>query len=721
MKKSLKLATTINMALATLFYIKGNLTLYPLLLIILAAIYLSLLEKTSKYFNEKKSGITILSLITFFINPISGIILFIGQDKIKAEYNEKEPETKKQELTAENKKTITLLNLGIGLVGLSGIILATTNWNIMQDTTKILIILFISIMFLILSIVSEKKLKIEILSKTYWKISMLFMIFTVIANGYFEIISHWFSLNGDGKNLYIAFISIITSLISLITYNKYQNEAYKNISYLGIIISIISILLHFDLEISIILVIANAILILLNIKPKENIKETLIYLTYGIAIINLIPIIETKDLITLSFLVITIIINLLIIEKPTKVEEIINPLILNTIIITAISNIEQTFEMSSQILSIIIATFYSLLYLTNLIKTEKNETYKKIMNVITNVILGILMLINIEEKLVLTYITSITALTSIIIYYKNAIINEKKLLPVKIVLVILSTIALLQEIIDLNIVYVFIATYTLLFIIYELIKNEKLKRISLIIFYILFTITLEETTQQELIAGLINIIAATITTLLISKENNKTKTRISYILLLLTIATTFANTNILDTTDINNGAIILLIYIICTIFTYKNENLKKINYLSIMLPLILMSKDEMVDDELKLIIYNIIRLYAVILLDLLLIKEPKDRNIVTAILIPLIVAGIIFQQSTIIGIYVGILALILILIGYTKKEYKTLFTEGIIITIANVLIQFEYIFEELPLWIYTLLAGLIIIGLVTIKLIKENK
>mgnify|MGYP006988854306 CR=1 FL=1 len=80
-----------------------------------------------------------------------------------------------------------------------------------------------------------------------------------------------------------------------------------------------------------------------------------------------------------------------------------------------------------------------------------------------------------------------------------------------------------------------------------------------------------------------------------------------------------------------------------------------------------------------------------------------------------------FIESWTIGIYVGIIALILIIIGTLKKEYKGILIEGIIITIINILYQLSYMLKELPLWIYTLLAGLTLIGLVTYKITKNEK
>ena len=723
MKNELKIGTIINIAIAILAYIKGNLIAYPLILTGLSIVYLALLEKTSIYFSDKKSQIILLALISLMINPIAGIILLIGQDKIPRYLNETEQENKKQELTQENKKTITLLNLGLGLIGVSGIILATTNWKIMSSITKLLIIITISIIFLILSIISEKKLKIEILSKTYWKISMIFIILSIITNGYLETLSHWFSFYGEGKYLYAALLSIIISLLSLITHNKYGKQIYKRISYIGILASISSIFLHFNLEISIIIIVANILLIMADIIVKEQkIKEILKYITYGTALISIILGITTENILILSILSITTIINIIIKNAETKVENIINPLIINSSLIVTTIGIKEILEIQLELISSLLITLYGIIYLINLLKLKNiDETFKNTFNIITNIVMIITTIIMIDNKLILTYITSMITLTSLLNYYKNTIPFEKILLPIKMTISTISIILLIQESFEINISYVLALIYTIVFIIYKLIKNQKINIIPLIMYYALFIITLITVQKQELLISLINIIAALITTIIISKEENNIKTNTSYILLLLTIASVFAYTNILDTIPLINGIIILLIYIVFTITINKNEQLKKINYLSIILPLIIMCSQNIEPQEISLIIYNLIRIYVVVLISVFLIKKDKDRNILLTILLPIILISVIFEHSPIIGIYNGIISLILILLGYINKEYKGLYIEGIVITIINIVIQLEYIFEELPLWIYTLLAGFIIIGVVTYKAIKENK
>ena len=187
------------------------------------------------------------------------------------------------------------------------------------------------------------------------------------------------------------------------------------------------------------------------------------------------------------------------------------------------------------------------------------------------------------------------------------------------------------------------------------------------------------------------------------------------------MASTLIYTNILNTTQLINSALLLLIYTLLTITTTKETSINKINYLSIILPLTVMTKDINIGYELETILSTTIGMYIILLINIFLLKKTKEKNIFSTITTSLLLLQIISIESWQIGLYIGIIALILIIIGFINKEYKALLIEGIIITIINILYQFQYILKELPLWLYTLIAGLIIIGLVTYKIIDNEK
>lgn len=720
MKNELKLASTLNIVIAIIAY-GIQMRLYPLVLIAFAIFYFKYMDYSIPQLYEKKSKILLISILNLFVNPLSGIIMLIGNDKLSDEYKKSDKkEIKKKELTSEERKISILLNLGIGLISLSGIILITTNWNAISHLVKIIILLFFSLLFMFLSILTEKKLKISLLSKNYWLLSMLFIILSIIGNGYFEVTSQWFSFIGKGHYLYLAFTSIVISLLAVITNNKYEKTIYTNICYTGIITSISFILLHFNIKEEFVLSIITAVLVIINIIKNDNIKdikELSKYLTYIVSILSLVTISESIYVIPSIVLSIATIVNLMIITiEGSTSEGIISTIIINISILLTLSLV----NLPDQLVSIIAMLVYSALYLINLLKLQ-NKTFTNSLNIVSNIIMLLIVLVNLEDSYLLCLLTSLITLTSIINYSNKTISYEKILLPIKIIILLISMIVLVEDIFRINPIYFIILLYIIIFVVYKLLKNEKLKKTTLIIYYIIFGIALMETTCIDIIPCILNLVASATTFAIIKTENNKLKTRISYILLLITIAFSIAEINPLAMDPITNGLIILLIYIMMTIITSKENDLRIINYLSIILPLIIMTNDNTIEEEITKILYCTQGMYVVLLINLLLLKNDRDRNIATTILTIAILLRIIFIESWIIGLYVGIISLILLIIGFMKKEYKSIFIEGIVLTIVNILVQFNYMLKELPLWLYTLFAGLILIAIVTYKIINDNK
>ena len=70
--------------------------------------------------------------------------------------------------------------------------------------------------------------------------------------------------------------------------------------------------------------------------------------------------------------------------------------------------------------------------------------------------------------------------------------------------------------------------------------------------------------------------------------------------------------------------------------------------------------------------------------------------------------------------FIGIMALLYILLGLLTDEYKNFFIIGIIFTVINVIYQLRNLWVMVPLWLYLLTIGSILIGLVTYKEIKRK-
>ena len=109
------------------------------------------------------------------------------------------------------------------------------------------------------------------------------------------------------------------------------------------------------------------------------------------------------------------------------------------------------------------------------------------------------------------------------------------------------------------------------------------------------------------------------------------------------------------------------------------------------------------------------------LLCAIFVKNKKANYITLSIVIPIVLLSLIFEVNVVVALYVGIIALAMIIFGFIKKEYKTIFAEGIVFLILNVVIQLWEFWGVLPVWVYLLVGGLSLIGIVTVKELSKSK
>ena len=103
-----------------------------------------------------------------------------------------------------------------------------------------------------------------------------------------------------------------------------------------------------------------------------------------------------------------------------------------------------------------------------------------------------------------------------------------------------------------------------------------------------------------------------------------------------------------------------------------------------------------------------------------LIKDKEFKIGLLAVLNGVVLASIVFNGSLIVSLFIGIMALLYILLGLLTDEYKNFFIIGIIFTVINVIYQLRNLWVMVPLWLYLLIIGSILIGLVTYKEIKRK-
>ena len=432
---------------------------------------------------EKRNILLTFGVISIPFNLISAILLLVESDKIKSEYAKYlreqdvkilDENNKDIKVSKEVKKLDILLKIGIAMVAIAGIMIATTSWEVITDLVKMVLIAVIGVLFLGLSIFSDKKLKIRGTTITYWLLSMIAFLISVFMIGNYQICGEWFSTSGDGASIFVATWFICMSIFSYITYRKFDIQTFLYIACIGMAIAL-AFVVGFLSEITEVCILA-------------------------VTIFNFIPKSENKEI------------------KIVKLFGIITSYILTALLVVELFN---TDYMTLAIVTVLV----QLVNLINLALSDKRE--------------------------------EITVLSGLSIIALSA-----------------ATLANIDW--NLDRIYV----------------------------------------------------------MLINRS----------VILALTIALSF-----------------------------------------------------------------------------ILVKNKNVTSIILAIVLPLIILSLIYEINIAIAIYIGCLTLAMIIFGFIKKEYKAIYIEGIIFLIANLVIQLWEFWGVLPIWVYLLVGGLTLIGIVTVKELKKNE
>ena len=106
------------------------------------------------------------------------------------------------------------------------------------------------------------------------------------------------------------------------------------------------------------------------------------------------------------------------------------------------------------------------------------------------------------------------------------------------------------------------------------------------------------------------------------------------------------------------------------------------------------------------------------LISSLINRESKELFITIYSII--ILLSNMFTNEILIGIVICFISMFLIIYGFIK-DFKKIKISAIILFILNLIYMLRDFWSDIPLAIYLLLIGLILIGVVIIKEIKENK
>lgn len=395
----------------------------------------------------------------------------------------------------ENRNN-AILTVGAVFIVVAALSFLYSTWHTVPNIVKSAVVLILAGVFLGLSRLAGKVFKLTKTAKTFFYIAMVYIPLCLFSISLFGLAGEYFSINGEGRYIYLSLASFF--IMSIYLFFAYKNKDKKlyfsgNLMQFVAMIFLSLIFVTKLKEVLGILLMYSVILNLCNLKfEKRFVKESKFYgealsgIFGGIAI--LIGLVENNGLIIESILVLGALLNLLIIYKQNRSAELYGGLYAITILlVTKVINLE--------ILSIpfmvkqiaIIAYVVASSYYHNF--TEKDKYLKQIINGINLAVMTILYIITriTDEKCIdVLVLVTISMFLSTIEYIKSKR-EDKGIYTVA--LIINSLLLLLPESItsnEISLMNYLICTFIsiCMIIILHKDKEEMLKLIPLMLFLI---------------------------------------------------------------------------------------------------------------------------------------------------------------------------------------------------------------------------------------------
>jgi len=748
-KKLLKAAAIINLLeIAAVLFGAMNLGIIGIIILILFAIPgIALGVSSIIFFNyssqkaielvKHKTAILIWGIALLFICLPSGILTLIALGELDVNEDD-EKATNEEPIDKETKRLDTILKLGVGLVALSGVMFATSSWDMLSGWVKTIGLLLFSILFFVLSKFVGTKLKIRRSEITYYILGNLFFVFTLIAIGYFNLFGNWFSLIGDGSNLFMAMIFAILTLMFIISLKKYNQLRLLHLIYASALIALTYVGLQIGSTLKVMLLLWSILALALSINKNELNIYTKILNDFGRALIaillfGLVFEMGNKESIWVSILAGIILISASYIQalwKSNYIYKIMVPFFTVLYSFCISVTLRAGTEISLIVLTLVTTAVYTIAY----IKRNEKELYISTFSVTSLAFLYYYIVsINESQLIIALIITLILVLLNMINLIGNPpkhTVCEEYSQPIKLLMLINAISLLISSHVDnlggntllLSIGVVFVLGYFIQ-------KNNVIKNIYFwgsvaanVLYYL--DIFFMSYLPQSFVLGAINIISLIVLTIVTFKSTDY-KEKIKELAFFGTSLVTFYNViSITANYDILLlGVLILTILFMMLAITFVNNRyVFGISTIMLCYTGILLINDVLsLSWELDTILISLM-LFIIVFVFIHAIlgnAHPKVKNVLETIALSLLFLLVIFEDSWLIGLYITALCVLFIIKGFNSK-FLAYFYTGIVFLLLNVIVQLKSYWESIPAWAYILVGGLVLIGAVTYKEYKRT-
>ena len=349
----------------------------------------------------------------------------IKEEQRAIEEKRKRLEEEKAAKREEESKTSVLLFAGSFFIILAAVVLLVSGWQVIPDIIKTTILALGVVLFLGGSKIAKEKMNIPKTAKTFFYIAMAYIPIFLISLCALGLLGDYFSLQGDGKYLYLGLSAIITALVYYWGYKTEEGRSLFYGSLLSQVGSVILITLMFAEDAKLVMInllLYNLLLLLLLGKSKNELlfKGIFSIIPFAIGFFSLFLFNEEYLSVSLIYALLTI--NFIALFINNREDTVMPYFIVTSIMVTGIQFIMQhTIKDNNYIIGILsitytVCAFIILMLLANRKKIMTNPV--AIITALTIFVLGVTQVDGGKDSLVPLFVYGLAEIVIFLLSYK---------------------------------------------------------------------------------------------------------------------------------------------------------------------------------------------------------------------------------------------------------------------------------------------------------------
>lgn len=612
----------------------------------------------------------------------------------------------------DNKNKVILIAGAVSIV-LAAIVFLLSTWSTTPNFLKILIMVLITFLFFGLSRVAEKRFHLEQTSKTFYYIALTYIPVVLFALPALGLLGDYFSLNGEGRNIYFTISSVFLAVLYYIESIRKNSKPLAISSIVLQILSVIFGVLIFNDDVYNILfgiLIYHMVLIIIvkagAITHYTDLYNKFVNTTFiALVVVTFLAMAEKWVLATatviniLYFIILIISYYILKLDKQVYREFFNINLLMIILTIISLDGFDISLNMKILIMSLAVVILYAYNYLR-----YKNITYKTIAYIAFNfTLLAITQLLDMDN--LTKYILPVTTIIYMLIERVEA--EDDRMKNYLIVSFILSFITLNVNITITS--FITLIALSIVFMIYTRIHDkEEAKMLDLApMIAIIPGIFVSDLFNIEIVGIQLNILFAYLLILVASSisltKNEATLSTIMSVVYFIITAIKFEM-------SVYAGAIIAMIWAILHAIRFEQKNpFKVIAYLAglVLYEKLLYDYAQNVDITLVHVLGYLICTH--LITRTVIKKAGGDYKAIEYIAYSIIFIYALFAYTGIEDAMIFITFLIFTtILGYALK-YGPLFLTSAIAIIVNLIKLTKDFWTSIPWWVYLLVVGAVLL------------